>query len=154
MSRTDASSDRRVLSVSRVVEGRPERIYGILADYREGHPSILPRPPFVSLDVEEGGRGAGSVIRVTMKVLGRSRTFRAVVSEPVPGRELIETNDTGYVTTFSVEPLPRGDAAEVTIATDLVRRGPAARVERWLSARLLRPVYERELELLEAAARG
>ena len=87
-----------------------------------------------------------------MRMLGRNWTFRAVVTEPEPGRCLIETNDTGHVTTFSVEPGAEGGGTRVTIATDLVRHGAAARIERWLSARLLRPVYERELGLLRKEA--
>ena len=147
-----------VLSVSARIPAPADRLYGILADYREGHPSILPCPPFVSLEVEEGGVGAGTVIRVEMRVLGRLQAFRAEVTEPQPGRVLVETNDTGYVTTFTVEPVePGGDGAEggvtlVTIATD--RPGAAgllAALERRLVARVLRPVYERELELLGAA---
>ena len=38
-----------------------ERGYSILADYREGHASILP-PQFTSMVVEQGGVGAGTVI--------------------------------------------------------------------------------------------
>lgn len=154
MTASTASSSTAVLAVSAVIPAPPERVYAIIADYRDGHPSILPKPPFVSLVVEEGGRGAGSVIRVTMRMLGRTQTFRAVVTEPEPGRCLIETNDTGYVTTFSVEPGAEGGGTRVTIATDLVRQGVAARVERWLSARLLRPVYEQELALLRTVASG
>ena len=53
-----------------------------------GHPQILPKPPFVSLEVEKGGIGAGTVIRIAMRVLGRLQTFGAVITEPEPGRVL------------------------------------------------------------------
>ncbi|HET9984438.1 MAG TPA: SRPBCC family protein [Longimicrobiales bacterium] len=134
--------------VSAVVHAPPEIVYSIIADYRESHPRILPRPPFVSLVVEEGGTGAGTVIRVEMRVLGRRQSFRAEVAEPEPGRRLVETTDTGYVTTFTVEPAP-GGYARATIATEMPRAGA---LERWAVARLLRPAYARELALLDQEA--
>lgn len=138
-------------SVSALIPAPAEALYAILADYHGGHPRILPRPPFVSLEVVEGGIGAGSIIRVQMRVLGQLQGFRAVVTEPEPGRVLVETNDTGYVTTFTVEPRGEGEA-EVTIATELARTGWAARLEGWMTARLLRRVYRRELEQLAEVA--
>lgn len=128
-------------------------LYAILADYQHGHPQILPRPPFVSLVVEHGGTGAGSVVRVQMRVLGQVQTFRAVISEPEPGRVLTETNDTGYVTTFTVEPQADGREAQVTITTAMpARPGIGAALERWMVPRLLRPAYVRELANLAALA--
>ena len=35
-----------------------------------------------------------------------------------------------------------------------VRAGLAGKVEGWMAERLLKPTYEKELKLLEAAARG
>jgi hypothetical protein len=140
------------IAVSALIDAPAEDLYRIIADYRDGHPRILPRPPFVDLQVEQGGTGSGTVIRVEMRVLGRVQTFRSVVSEPEPGRVLVESNDTGYVTTFTVE--PRGEGrAEVTIATELTGRGgPLRAIERWFSFRLLEPVYRRELEQLAEVA--
>ncbi|HEX7239544.1 MAG TPA: SRPBCC family protein [Longimicrobiaceae bacterium] len=112
----------------------------------------MPRPPFVSLDVEEGGTGAGTRIRVGIRLLGRPVTYRAVVGEPEPGRVLAETNDNGYVTTFTVDPEADGRHARVTISTETGRAGMLGALEKWLLARLLLPVYVRELELLAAVA--
>jgi len=143
----------RRFSVPAVIPAPPRDVYAVLADYREGHPRILPRPPFESLDVEAGGIGAGTVIRVGMRVLGRRQSFRAVVSEPEPGRVLVERNDDGTVTTFTVEPVANGRSARVTIATELAGgRGIRGVVEQWLTPRLLRPVYVKELGLLAAVA--
>jgi hypothetical protein len=47
------------ISASAVVDAPAVTVYGVLADYHEGHPSILPRPPFGELVVESGGTGAG-----------------------------------------------------------------------------------------------
>ena len=140
-------------SASAIIHAPPRELYAIIADYEHGHPRILPRPPFVSLAVEQGGVGAGTVVRVDMRVLGRLRAFRAVISEPEPGRVLVETNDNGYVTTFTVEPRAEGQQAYVTIATEMAgRAGILGALERWLASRLLRPVYVRELEQLAAVA--
>lgn len=141
------------LSASALIPAPASVVYAILADYHQGHPQILPRPPFVSLVVEQGGTGAGSMLRVQMRVLGQLQTFRTVVTEPEPGRVLMETNDTGYVTTFTVEPQADGHHAQVTIATEMpTRSGISAVLERWMVSRLLRPVYVQELANLAALA--
>lgn len=142
------------VSVSRVIQAPAEQIYALIADYRTGHPRILPKPPFVSLTVEQGGVGAGTVITFQMRLMGRVRTFRAAITEPEPGRRLVETDlDSGAVTTFTVEPQANGSQAVVTITTETpVREGVAGAVEGWLTTRLLRPVYVKELEQLAALA--
>ena len=142
----------RRISASAIIAAPPRDVYGIIADYRESHPAILPRPPFESLVVEEGGRGAGTVIRVSMRVLGRPQTFRARVTEPEPGRVLVETNDTGYVTTFTVDAVENGNRAAVTISTEAPRKGLVGARESWFVGRLLRPAYQKELERLAAVA--
>lgn len=130
-----------------------ERVYGIVADYRGGHPRIIPKSFFDGIEVEQGGYGAGTVIRVGVHVAGAKTSFRAAVTEPRPGRVLVETDLTGGpVTTFTVDP---GDAGRcrVTISARLQRRGkPVGLVERWLTIRFLRRVYAEELRLLAAVA--
>jgi hypothetical protein len=138
------------VEASAVIAARPETVYGVLADYHRGHPAILPRPPFTGLTVEQGGRGAGTVINVRMRALGRERSLRLVVSEPDAGRVLEEANtDAGIVTTFTVDPTPNSPHSRVTIATDARGgAGLAGWLERRLAPRLLRRVYQRELEQL------
>lgn len=140
--------DRRI-SASTMIDAPPPVVYGLIADYRDGHDRIIPKPPFVGLEVEEGGYGAGTVIRVRIRVLGVVQTYRATVTEPDPGRTLVESNDTGYVTTFTVEPRTGGEQSYVTIATELSgRSGLRAAVEGRLLRRMLRPMFEKELTLL------
>lgn len=140
-------------SASALLEVSAQDVYAAIADYHHDHPEILPKPPFVSLDVEQGGVGAGTVIRVQMRVLGRLQGFRAVVTEPEPGRVLVETNDNGYATTFTVDPRADGRHAFVTIATEMTgRAGVLGTLERWFVARLLRPVYVKELGQLATVA--
>lgn len=140
------------VTASTTMKAPAERIFGMIADYREGHPRILPKRYFTSLEVEEGGRGAGTVIRFQMKVLGQTRAFRAAITEPVPGRVLTETDlDSGLTTTFSVEPLQAAAHARVRITTEgrTQKGGLAGRVERFLTTALLRRIYAEELILLD-----
>ena len=73
------------------IDAPAAKVYGILADYRVGHPSILPEQYFGPLVVEAGGEGEGTVIRFTMKAMGKEHTVRARITEPEPGRVLHET---------------------------------------------------------------
>lgn len=143
-----------MISASASIPAPPRRAYSIIANYQDEHPRILP-PQFSNLVVEKGGIGAGTVIRFNMRVFGRKQSFRAAVTEPEPGRVLVETDlDTnGAVTTFTVDSGTIPGQSQVTISTELtVRGGLLGKIERLLSTRLLHPVYVRELELL--AARG
>ena len=141
-------------SASALIPAPALEVYRIIADYETGHPEILPRPPFTTLEVLEGGVGAGTSIKVGMKFMGQAQSFTAVITEPTPGRVLVETNDNGYETTFTVEPRDEGMQAFVTIATELKngRSGILGKIEQWLIKRMLLPVYERELALLTAVA--
>ncbi len=140
------------VSASAVIPAPAEKVYGIIADYHNGHPHILPKPYFTSLKVVEGGIGAGTVVAFSMRLMGRTQHFRATVSEPEPGRVLVETNDTGAVTSFTVDPQPGGQC-RVTIATETaVRDGIGGKIEGWLANRLLQPIYVKELAQLAAFA--
>jgi len=141
------------VSASRLIAAPAEKIYNLIADYQNGHPRIVPKPPFVSLTVEQGGLGAGTVISFQLRMLGQLQTFHATISEPEPGRVLVETNDNGVVTTFTVDPREQGRQAYVTITTTgPARDGFAGKIEAWLTPWLLRPVYAKELDQLAAVA--
>lgn len=142
------------IQVAREFPGTAEVAYGILADYHEGHPSILPARYFTHLTVERGGHGAGTVIRFGLKLAGRVQEARATVSEPEPGRVLVERveDSRGTETRFTVEPLP-DRRVRVTIRTVWTARGLSGTFERWFAPRLLRPIYREELENLERVVR-
>ena len=140
------------ISASRIVQAPAQQVYDLLADYHEGHPRILPRPPFISLTVEQGGKGEGTVLNVEMKVLGRVQTYHATVTEPEPGRVLVEHYADDSVTSFTVEPHDDGRKTSVTIATDLqIREGALGTLQARLATRLLRSLYLKELDQLNAA---
>ena len=132
-------------------------VYGVFADYREAHPRILPPSFFVGLTVVEGGHGAGTVIDVAGRFAGRTRVIRGVVTEPEPGRLLVESYPAErMVTSFRVVPEPGGEASMVKISTVMPRRwGPVGWIEERIVRRLLSRVFAEELELVAAyLARG
>lgn len=143
-------NDHALISASASIPASQERVYSVIADYRNGHPRILP-PQFSDLTVERGGVGAGTVIRFQMRLLGKTQSFRATVSEPDPGRLISETytEPKPGVTSFRVERGPSAGESRVTIMSEFPRRGGLLgaleeRFTRWL----LLPIYTRELELL------
>src|SRR5579864_3439269 len=152
----DDKPDKHLISASAVIPARRDRVYALIANYHDGHPRIVPKQ-FSGLVVEQGGIGAGTVIRFQMSVFGRKQTFRAAVTEPEPGRMLVESylDANGAVTTFTVDQGPAPADSRVTISTELkVRSGFAGMIEKALSTLLLRPMYVRELENLARVATG
>lgn len=142
-------------AASATIQAPAATVYGIIADYREGHPSILPPNYFRNLEVDAGGTGAGTRIRFEMRMLGATRTVRGEVTEPEPGRRLVETYpDSGARTTFLVEPVVDGRAAHVTISTRYENAGLPGWVEWLLVPGLLRRIYHAELANLAAVARA
>ncbi|HMM41649.1 MAG TPA: SRPBCC family protein [Thermomicrobiales bacterium] len=128
-----------------------EVAYRVLADYREHHPAILPFA-FTNYVLEEGGTGAGTIIRFDLKAGGRVTHHRSRIDEPDPGRVLTETDlGTGAVTRFDVTPLISGCVVRITTIFD-ASPGPMGWMERMLAPRMLRRVYDEELENLERHA--
>ena len=141
------------ISGGAAIAAPPEVVYGIIADYRDGHPRILPAPHFSNLRVDEGGVGAGTRFRFDVRAFGRVRTLEATVEEPAPGRELVELYPaTGVVTTFRVAPLVGGGSA-VTIVSDMPRRaGLLGLLERLTMPPFLRRLFADELRRLAVVA--
>lgn len=140
-------------SAERRIEAPASRVYAYIADFRQHHPNFLPSQ-FSGLVVEQGGVGAGTVHRFSLALGGRTASTRVRVDEPEPGRVLTESElDTarGMVTTFTVEPAPRG-MSRVRIETTWETSGPRGLVERLLAPPMLRRLYAEELRLLDAYA--
>lgn len=139
-------------SAERVLGAPAAVVYHCLADYREHHrPGGFLPPAFTALDVLRGGVGAGTVIRFTITMAGRSTTRTQEVSEPEPGRVLIESGG-GERTIFTVE--PRGERTLVRFETELRPRGLDRVLLPLLGARVLGPLYADELARLEQHARA
>jgi hypothetical protein len=138
------------VSTSGKVSAQASRVYAAIADYRDQHPHIVPPKYFRRLEVLEGGVGAGTRTRVEMCVLGKSRVFEQIVTEPEPGRVLRETNaDGSAVTTFTVDQSDGGESSLVTISTDINRLpGLTGILERWLASLVLPRIYKQEIARL------
>ena len=152
----DNKPEKHTISASALIPARRERVYSLIANYKDGHPRILPKQ-FKGLVVEQGGFGAGTVIRFQMSLLGRTQPFRAAITEPEPGRVLVETylDGNGAVTTFTIDPGGAPADSRVTISTELpVRSGFLGKLERTFSTLLLRPIYAKQLENLARVATG
>ena len=141
---------------SHVIDARPEEIYAVVNDYRVGHPAILPKQYFTDLIVEEGGQGAGTVLRGSVKVFGQEFPFHQLVSEPEPGRVLVETDtETGQWTRWTFEPLDGGAQTRVTIASEFPPSpGIISVLERLTRPLVVRDIYRKELRQLDEYVRS
>lgn len=142
---------RVIAEESRVINARAEDIYAVMRDYRAGHPAVLPKQYFKALEIEQGGVGEGTIIRVDMDVMGVKRSFRMLVSEPEPGRLLVERNLDGTgETQFVFQPLEGGAKTRVTIKSDFAA-APGFRgfMERLMNPMISRRIYREELAILD-----
>ncbi len=139
------------IAADRLIQAPAEKVYLYIADYREHHPRFLP-PAFSDYRVEQGGVGAGTVVRFRMTVGRRSRVYRQQVAEPEPGRVLTESDlSSSAVTTFTVS--PEGDQSRVQIVTTWKGAGGVGGFfERIFAPRALRRLYADELERLDRYA--
>ena len=142
-------------SAERLIDAPAEVVYHLISDYAEHHtdsPKGFLPDAFYGTVVERGGVGEGTVVRFTSKLGGRTQTMTASISEPVPGRVLVETGP-GVETTFTVEPEGAGQA-RVRFDTVLEAPGPMGLLIHLLAPGMIRPTYEQELDRLEKYARA
>lgn len=144
------------VEASHTIHARPETVYAVLADYRVGHPAIVPKPYFSDITVLKGGQGAGTEITFSVDLFGTKRVFNQIVSEPEPGRVLMEAErDGSVITRFIIDPLNGGSQSRVTIATDIQpSAGVAGMVERLLVPLMNRWLYNKELQQIAAYVQG
>jgi uncharacterized protein YndB with AHSA1/START domain len=137
-------------SAERTIDAPAGQVYGYLADMHQ-HPRFLP-PAFSDFQVEEGGVGAGTVTSFAVTAGGRTRNYRMRVTEPVPGRTLVESDvNSSLVTTFNVE--PQGDRSLVRIHTSWDGAGGIGGFfERTFAPRAMQRIYLDELDRLDAYA--
>ena len=139
-------------SAQRLIDAPADVLYHCIADYVEHHrPDGFLPPAFSDLEILRGGVGAGTEVRWVINAGGRRRTVTATVTEPVPGRRLVETGS-GIETTFMVEPTIRG--TWVRFDTTIDDGGLQGVLTRLFAARLFGPVYEDELRRLEGYAKA
>jgi hypothetical protein len=141
------------VAVERTIPAAPSSIYTIIRDYRNHHPKILP-DAFRDFTIETGGIGAGTIFTAVLKTGGRTRKFRMEVQEPQPGHRLQERDlNSSLVTTFFVQPAPSAGGSIVRIETTWTgAKGIQGLFERLFAPRVMRKLYEDELERLESYA--
>ena len=144
------------VTATRRIQAPAHVAYDIIADYRDMHARMVPPKWFSNLRVDSGGIGAGTTIRYDVRAFGATKTHRARVDEPAPGRILVESEiDDPIVTTFSVDPTSDDRACDVTITSQLQSRdGFLGVIERWLATPMLRRIFAAELERLDTLARS
>ena len=137
-------------SAERAVDAPADEVYGYLADMHQ-HPHFLP-PAFSDFQVVEGGVGAGTVTTFAVTAGGRTRNYRMNVTEPVPGRTLVETDaNSSLVTTFNVE--PQGGKSLVRIHTSWDGAGGIGGFfEKTFAPGAMRRLYLDELDRLSTYA--
>ena len=136
----------QIATATKIINAPAEIIYNIIADFRNQHAHILPKQYFQALEVEEGGFGTGTITRFQMRLLGQTKNFRTLITEPEPGRVLIETDiQSGTPTTFTVTPLADENRTQVKISTELKSESVA---ENFIGKFMLQKVYRAELNLL------
>lgn len=134
------------------IPASPQVVYEILRDYQTSHPTILPKPWFQNLIVEEGGKGAGTVFRTSLTIMGKSFAYHMDVTEPAPLTLVEIDRATGLRTTFRVS--QDGAGARVTIHTDWkTAAGIAGWIEKLGTPSIMRKIYRVQLALIEEAAR-
>lgn len=132
------------------VRGSAPAVYRLIADYEQGHGRIVPPRYFRNLRVEQGGYGTGTVIRYEMLALGTTQQGHARITEPEPGRVLVETDlVNGAATTFTVEPLG-SSVSRVTIATTFATRaGVIGWIQQVVMRSFLRRAFAAELARID-----
>jgi hypothetical protein len=139
------------ITAERLIDAPADVVYRCLADYEHHHrPEGFLPPSFSDFRVERGGYGAGTVISYKTTLGGRIRPMTAEVTEPEPGRVLVESGR-GATTVFTVEPV--GQQARVRFDTLLEGSGVDGLLMRVVGRRLLLPLYYDELRRLEVRAR-
>jgi uncharacterized protein YndB with AHSA1/START domain len=138
-------------SAERTIDAPADAVYGYLADMNQ-HPRFLP-PAFSDFKVEEGGVGAGTVTSFVITAGGRQRSYRTRITEPVPGRTLVESDTkSSLVTTFNVEPQDGKSLVRISTSWDGAA-GIGGFFERTFAPRALRRMFLDELDRLNAYAR-
>ena len=145
-------SRKFLVQTAMVIDARPEDLYAIVSDYRVGHPAILPKPYFTVLTVEKGGVGAGSLLMTRLKAWGQEFSYHQLVTEPEPGRRIVETDvDTGQFSSFTFDPLDGGKRTKVTIFSEFpASPGIKGFLERLTQPPFVRRLYTQELRNLAA----
>ena len=140
-----------ITEVSATIDSPPSQVYGILADYKEGHPSILSQY-FTELLVLEGGKGAGTIFVTQLNFMGIRQKYHVEVTEVEPGRILLESDEKlGVYVSFTVDPSGDGSQSHLTILTrNKLSPGIKGFIEKLLNRYINRRICSEEILRLKA----
>ncbi|MBC7897782.1 MAG: SRPBCC family protein [Cytophagaceae bacterium] len=128
-----------------IIPATTAAVYEVLRDYEVGHPAILPPEHFSRLEIEQGGRGEGTVIRFAFTAVGATSLHRVIICEPEPGHRLVEMNPRdGTCTSFLLHAADHGAATRLTIRTELRASGARGWLMRAVLPSTLRHVYAKQ----------
>ncbi|HEY6170850.1 MAG TPA: SRPBCC family protein [Candidatus Kapabacteria bacterium] len=141
-----------IVEESAVIGAPASKVYDVIADYRNGHPNIVPKKYFKSVEIEYGGVGAGTIIRVVTQFLGREQHYRMLVEEPDQGKVISERDlKTGTVTYFTIKEGKNKGESIVTIKTEMpIASGLKGMIEKLTTPPMMKKIYREELAQLNS----
>jgi uncharacterized membrane protein len=135
----------------RVVNQPSDFVYRLFADFENHHPKFLP-PQFSEIKVTKGGYGAGTEHTFTSLMGGKPRVFKMVITEPEPGRVLVERDSLSDLETITTI-LPEGNGTRITFETTWESAGGLmGALEAWFAPSMMRRVYQDEFNRFEKYA--
>lgn len=138
------------VSESAPISASADLVYRLIAD--DAHRAKFLPDAISDFTVVEGGVGAGTVHSFTVSAGKRQRPYVMVVSEPEPGRVLVETDrNSSLVTTFTVTPTGGNCSVEIRTTWNGAT-GIGGFFERTFAPGALRKIYAEELAKLAAYA--
>jgi len=139
------------VETTRQIPVEAARVFTSIADFKTHRPQWL-LPAYSELQVEQGGIGAGTIVRYRLKVGPRERAYRMQIAEPKPGVMLTEQDATSsLLTTWTVS--PNGTGCTVAVASQWNGAGGIGGFfERLFAPRGLRRLYDEQLARLASYA--
>ncbi|MGH3318584.1 MAG: SRPBCC family protein [Streptosporangiaceae bacterium] len=139
----------RMVTVRRV-PAPPDDVYRLVADYQRRRDYLTDN--FTDYAVEEGGQGAGTRMRYRLHAGRRVRDCRMSVSEPDPGRVIVEEDaNSSLRTRWAVTAQGGRSSVEVEVTWDGAG-GVAGFFESMFAPLGLRRIYDQVLDRLARVA--
>jgi hypothetical protein len=139
------------VQVTRAYGSSPEAMFAALADYSGLRPRILP-PEMTDFTVLSGGTGAGTRFTYDLHATKRrTRHVDATVTEPQPGRTLLEADTNSTLTVrWDVAPAAGGGTVTATLSWQ-GSSGIGGFFERRFAPLGIKRIYSAELDRLAEA---
>lgn len=139
------------VQTSATIGASAEATYALIAESAQ-RPAFLPEA-MSGFETLEGGTGAGTVHRWVLKTPRGDREYVMAVTEPEPGRVLVESDQkSSLVTTWTVT--PTGESCTVDITTTWQGAGGIGGFfEKTFAPKALSKIYRDQLARLDELAR-